>query len=674
MLTDAGEKSRAAARLPVAPVDQLVMAEPQVERRIAAILAADMVGFSRLMARDEEATLAALNACRAVIEELVARHRGRVFGSAGDSAIAEFASAVQAIRAALEIQAAIAGLNAGRPAARRVEYRIGVNLGDVMVDRDNLLGDGVNVAARLEGLAEPGGVLISGSAFDQIEGKLDQEFDFLGRKTLRNFDRSVRVYRWRRPESAARRWDRLLQLARRLRRPAALVLALALLAAGAIVWWPPPAPRDLPLARSPAQDNQLLAERASIAILPFTRLSDDPELDRFADGLLDNIIGGLSRFSELFVVASNSSLAYKGRHPDVRAVGRELGVRYVLEGSIGKENGKLRLYAQLIQTASGYHVWAERYDRDWADFFAVQDELTERIVGSLGGTDSAIAAADQARARHKPTASLDAYDYALRAADYYDEFTKDANLKARGAALEAIAIDPGYALAHAYVAWTYMAEFWWSWSDDPKQSVAQALEWARKAAAADGQEYNAHWVLGDVYQAMGQPQRALASYERALALNPNDPELLQDYGAWLLPTTGRAADGIALVEQAMRLNPRHPERYFGNLALNLYLVGRYDDAVTMVRKMSEPRFDHRLYLAASYGRLGRPAEAAAEVRKVLHERPDLTIERFLATLPFQKASDREHLRAGLAMAGLPAETPGAGYLPEAASAGAAETQ
>ncbi len=247
-------------------------------------------------------------------------------------------------------------------------------------------------------------------------------------------------------------------------------------------------------------------------------------------------------------------------------------------------------------------------------------------------------------------------------------------MKARTAALQAIELDPGYALAHAYVAWTYMAEFWWSWSEEPEQSVAQALTWARKAAAADPQEYNAHWVLGDAYQAMGQPQQALASYEKALALNPNDPELLQDYGAWLLPTAGRAADGIALVEQAMRLNPRHPERYFGNLSLNLYLVGRYADAIAMVRKMSEPRIDHRLYAAASYGQLGRAGEAATEVQKVLAERPDLTIERFLATLPFQKASDRDRLRAGLAMAGLPAAAPGAGYLPKAAASGPTETQ
>ncbi len=638
------------------------MTEPQVERRIAAILAADMVGFSRLMARDEEATLAALNACRALIEKLVARYRGRVFGSAGDSAIVEFASAVQAVRAALEIQQAIAELNAGRPAAKRVEYRIGVNLGDVMVDQDNLLGDGVNVAARLEALAEPGGVLISGSAFDQIEGKLDHRFEFLGRRTLRNFDRSIRVYRWRRAEASRSWWTRPLRLAQRSRWPAAITIALAVLAAGGIAWWAPPGLRGLPLGRYPIQSGQPLPERPSIAVLPFTRLSDNAELDRFADGLLDNIISGLSRFPQLFVVASSSSLAYKGQHPDLRQVGRELGVRYVLEGSIGREEGRLRLHAQLIDATTGYHVWAERYDRQWTDFFAVQDELTERIVGSLGGIDSAIAAADQERARHKPTASLDAYDYALRAADYYDQFTKDGNLQARAAALQAIAIDPRFALAHAYVAWTYMAEFWWSWSEDPDQSVAQALDWARKAVAADPQEYNAHWVLGDAYQAKGEPQRALAAYEKALSLNPNDPELLQDYGAWLLPAAGRAADGIAFVERAMRLNPRHPDRYFGNLALNLYLVGRYNDAVSMVRKMSAPRMDHRLYLAASYGQLGRLTEAATEVAKVLQERPDMTIERFLATLPFQKPSDRERMRAGLAMAGLPPEAPGAGRL------------
>ena len=636
------------------------MTEPYVERRIAAILAADMVGFSRLMEHAEEAALATLNACRALIEERVARHRGRVFGSAGDSVVAEFASAVEAVRAALEIQTEIAAINAGRARPQRAQYRIGVNLGDVMVDRDNLLGDGVNIAARLEALAEPGGVLISGSAFDQIEGKLDHRFDFVGRKTLRNLDRPIRVYRWRRPGRTAGRPAWALRLPRRFGWPAALAGSLMLLAIGAGVWWLAPDLHGPPLGRFPIRTDQPLPERPSIAVLPFTRLSDDPELDRFADGLLDNVVNGLSRFPALFVVASNSSQAYKGQHPDVRAVGRELGVRYVLEGSLGKEGDRLRLHAQLIDATTGYHVWAERYDRQWTDFFAVQDELTEKIVGSLGGSNSAIATADQERLRRHPTASLDAYGYVLRAGDYYDQFTKDANLLARAAALKAVAIDRHFALAHAYVAWTYMAEFWWSWSDDPGQSVTLALDWARKAVAADPQEYNAHWVLGDAYQAKGESQQALEAYQQALALNPNDPELLQDYGAWLLPTAGRAEEGIASVEKAMRLNPRHPERYFGNLALNLYLVGRYDDAIVMVRRMTEPRFDHRLYLAASYGQLGRTAEAAAEVQKVLEERPDMTVERFLATLPFQQASDREHMRVGLVIAGLPAETPRSG--------------
>ena len=631
------------------------MTEPRVERRIAAILAADMVGFSRLMEHAEEAALATLTACRALIEELVVRHRGRVFGSAGDSVVAEFASAVEAVRAALAIQAAIAAINADHGRPGRVHYRIGVNLGDVMVDRDNLLGDGVNVAARLEALADPGGVLISGSAFDQIEGKLDHRFDFVGRRTLRNLDRPIRIYRWRPPGRAAWRAAWPAPLPQRLGWFAALAGSAILLAVVAGVWWVGPDLHGLPLGRFPVRSSQPLPERPSIAVLPFTRLSDDPELDRFADGLLDNVVSGLSRFPALFVVASNSSQAYKGQHPDVRAVGRELGVRYVLEGSLGREGDQLRLHAQLIDATTGYHVWAERYDRQWTDFFAVQDELTERIVGSLGGTDSAIAVADQERVRHHPTSSLDAYDYVLRAADYYDQFTKEANLQARAAALKAVAIDRHFALAHAYVAWSYMAEFWWSWSENPAQSVTLAFDWARKAVAADPQEYNAHWVLGDAYQAKGEPQQALASYEKALALNPNDPELLQDYGAWILPAAGRAAEGIALVEKAMRLNPRHPERYFGNLALNLYLVGRYDDAIEMVRRMSEPRFDHRLYLAAAYGQVGRAAEAAAEVKTVLEERPDMTIERFLATLPFQQASDREHMRAGLALAGLPAE-------------------
>lgn len=625
----------------------------RTERRLAAILAADAVGFSRLMSADEEETLRALHTCRALIDAQVETHGGRVFGSAGDSVVAEFASAVEATRCAVAIQEGIQRFNATRPAPRRMRFRIAVNLGDVIVSGDTLMGDGVNVAAHLQALAAPGGVLLSGSAFDQIEGKLDHRFDFVGRKALKNIARPIRVYG---SHGDGRAWwaPPASRIARSLRWSLAIAAAL-LLAVLAVVEWPTIANlRHVVALSSRAPEPVPLPARPSIAVLPFVNLSGEPEERRFADGLTDNVITGLSRFPELFVVASQSSFTYRDQPVDVRQVSQELGVRYVLEGSIERVGDRLRVNAQLIDATQGNHLWAERYDREWADFFAVQDELTERIVGTLGGADSALLAAHQRRIREQPTADLRAYDYVLRAADLYDEYTKEHNALARQAALSAIDIDPGFALAHAYVAWTYMAEFWWAWSDDPERSVAEALDWARKAVALGPNEYQAQWALGDVYQAMGDWERADAAYEKALALNPNDPELLHDYGAWILPTAGRAAEGIALVEKAMRLNPRHPDRYFGNLALNLYLVGRYQDAVAAVNRMSEPRFDHRLFRAASYGQLGRADDARTDVAEVARERPDMTMERFLATFPFRNDADREHLRAGLLKAGMSA--------------------
>jgi adenylate cyclase len=638
------------------------MVASRTERRLAAILATDAVGFSRLMSADEDETLQALNTCRALIDAQVETHGGRVFGSAGDSVVAEFASAVEATRCALGIREGIQRFNATRPASRRMRFRIAVNLGDVIVSGDTLMGDGVNVAAHLQALADPGGVLLSGSAFDQIEGKLDHRFDFVGRKTLKNIARPIRVYRL---HSDGRAW--LAPLASRISRSLRWSLAIAatlLLAVLVLVEWPTIANlRDVVALSSRAPEVVPLPARPSIAVLPFVNLNGEPEQRRFADGLTDNVITGLSRFPELFVVASQSSFTYRDQPVNVRQVSQELGVRYVLEGSIERVGDRLRVNAQLIDATQGNHLWAERYDREWTDFFAVQDELTERIVGTLGGADSALLAAHQRRIRKQPTESLRAYDYVLRAADLYDEYTKENNTLARQAALSAIDIDPRFALAHAYVAWTYMAEFWWAWSDDPKRSVAEARDWARKAVALGPNEYQAQWALGDVYQAMGDWEQADTAYEKALALNPNDPELLHDYGAWILPAAGRADEGIALVEKAMRLNPRHPDRYFGNLALNLYLVGRYQDAVAAVNKMSEPRFDHRLYRAASYGQLGRAEDARADVAEVARERPDMTIERFLATFPFRNDADREHLRAGLLKAGMSAAVEGASASP-----------
>ena len=579
------------------------------ERKLAAILAADVVGYSRLMGVDEEATLRDLNASREVIDALVATHRGRVFGSAGDSVVAEFASPVEAVRCAVEIQEKIDKRNADRPEERRMRYRIGVNLGDVMVAGDNLLGDGVNVAARLEGLAEPGGVYVSGAVYEQVRRTVPLGFEDLGERPMKNIAQPVQVYRVRMDvaggSTAALDTDA---------KPSA--------------------------ARLPA--------KPSIAVLPFENIGGDPKESYFADGITEDLITELSRFQELFVIARNSAFIYKGKAVKVQEVGRELNVRYVLEGSVRKAGNRVRITAQLVEAASGHHLWAERFDRDLEDIFAVQDEVTQKIVATISGK---LAETERRRVRSSKTQCLEAYDCVLRGREIWYRFTPEANREARRYYERAIELDPDYARAYSSLSWTYLVDYLEGWTDSPKPSLKRALEVARKGIVVNPVSHSNHLALGRVYLYMALHDNAIETLETAISLNPNDAD---SYVFLALAVTfdGRPGEAVELVEKAMRFNPSFPRWYVWNLGIALYVAGRYQEAITALRKSEPPSAMVYRWLAASYAQLGREAEASAAAAEHLKRTPDFSLPKHLETMPFRHAEHRDHYVDGLRKAGL----------------------
>ena len=537
-----------------------------MERRLAAILAADVVGYTRLMGADEEGTLAALRALRAeLIDPRIAGHNGRLVKLMGDGALVEFASVVDALRCAAEIQRAMAAHNADIPEDRRIVLRIGINLGDIIVEGEDIYGDGVNVAARLEGLAEPGGICISRSVFDQVKGKVDLGFEYQGEQEVKNIADPVPVYRVLPDGEAAGEAPAAPAKPRGTWRRLAMAAAVVLVAVASILAWQRPwEPRV-----EPANIENMafpLPEKPSIAVLSFDNLSGDPEQDYFADGMTEDIITGLSRFPDLFVVARNSTFSYKGRQVPVKQVAEELGVRYVLEGSVQKAGSTVRVTAQLIDATTGRHLWAENYDRKLADVFAVRDEVTRTIIATMMGDTGELTRAEIERASRKDTESLAAYELVLRGLDIWLRFTPEANAEAASLFEKAIALDPAYARAYAVLAWVRLNEFRWNWSDSPERSIELALDLARKSVELDAADDWSQWALGVVYLYMRQHDEAMVAYERAIELNPNYADLLAHSG-FLMVYVGRPEEAIARVTTAMRLNPYYPPWYLSTLGL-----------------------------------------------------------------------------------------------------------
>jgi adenylate cyclase len=578
-----------------------------MERKLTAILSADVKGYSRLMGEDEEATIHTLTAYRQIITSLIQQHRGRVVDSPGDNLLAEFASAVDAVQGAVEIQHALKARNTELPSERRMEFRIGVNVGDVIVEEERLYGDGVNIAARLEGLAEPGGICISGTVYDQVETKLALNYDYQGEQTVKNIAKPVRVYRVHWDEEASQKSKGKKQKAKvegpsSRGRPvhrwivAGLVLIVGVIAA---VRYVPFSSFRNPQSPIRTEEAQLpLPDKPSIVVLPFVNLSKDPEQEYFSDGLTETLTGDLSKISSLFVIARNSAFTYKGKAVKVQDVGREMGVRYVLEGSVLKAGDQVRITAQLIDASSGYHLWTQRYDRPLKDILTLHDEIVQKIVTTL---KLQFTLQEQGWIVRKRTDNLEAYDAFLRGMEFFWRLTKETNAQARQMFERAVALDPQYAEAYTRLGFTHYVEWMWRWSADP-QTLERAFELSEKAATLDDFLPVAHSLLSMVYAQKRQPDQAIAEGERAIALDPNNADSYT-FQAEILNYAGRSAEALTMVEQAMRLNPRYPPGYLFELGWAYRSTGQYTESIATLKEVisRSPNFlGAHFILAGSY--------------------------------------------------------------------------
>lgn len=582
------------------------------ERRLAAILAADVVGYSRLMGEDEAGTLAAVRQLRSeVIEPRIAEYKGRLFKSMGDGFLAEFSSVVNAVACAVAVQKTMIARNVDISTERKFELRIGIHLGDVIAEGSDVYGDGVNIAARIEGLAPVGGVAVSAMVHDNIGSRLDLSFQDIGEQQLKNIARPVRVYR--------------------------LATASHQAARTAPSEWTKP----------------------SIAVLPFTNMSGDAEQEYFSDGISEDIITELSRFRNLFVIARNSSFTYKGRAVDVKKVGSELGVAYVLEGSVRRSGNRVRITAQLIDAASGSHIWADRFDRELADVFAVQDEITHKIVGMLtrGLEDDALE-----RAQRKPPERISAYEHWLRGKRLLWNNVQD-NAEARQHFESAARIEPSYSRAYSGLAVTWLMEaLLFSNLDDAKSCYDRAMEFAEKALKLDEADYQAHSSIAWRFLYGGDYERMKLHIDKAIMLNPNDADILA-HASYMLAMYGDGDSAVRCAESAARLNPRIPDWYSPLHSTALFTARRYEEAFELRRKQPDYFIDSTFFGAAMLAQLGRLDEARQWGERAisrLSQRVEGTksaqkspIQFILENNPYRRPEDREHLADALRKAGVP---------------------
>jgi len=597
-----------------------------VERRLTAILCTDVHGYSRLMGDDEEATLHTLTSHRKLIDSSIEQHHGRFVNSAGDSVLAEFASVVEAVSCAVEIQTLLKAENASLPPERRMEFRIGVNLGDVMVEGEQIYGDGVNVAARLESLAEPGGICISGTVHDQVRDKLALGYADLGEQAVKNIARPVRVWRVLLDGTAPTRpASRRLPL--RFRRAGLFsVVGLAIVIATIVIVQhvslkPQQTHASIPPQEMPALP---LPDIPSIAVLPFTNLSGDPRQEYFSNGISDQLINSLSRLPGLFVTARRSSFAYKGKDTKESEIGKELGVKYLLEGSVSKTADQVRIGVELDDATTGAQVWAEQFNRPLKDIFAVQDEIVGKVVTTL----DLLLKLDERKLPHglgtaRPTDDIEAYDDLLRAFESLWRFTKDDNAKGRQWAEKAITRDPKYAAAYATEGALYWTDVLFDWSENPATDLKRAAELAQHALALDDSDGTALALQCEIDWMQRRYDEAVAEGRRTVALNPNFAigyQALTD----ALMTSGRPQEGISTIGKAIRLDPAGEAFYAFFIGAGYVQMGRYQEAIPFLKKNAaayphEPWVHQNLLIA--YEELGRDQEAHAEAAEIMRISP-----------------------------------------------------
>jgi TolB-like protein len=578
-----------------------------MERRLAAILAADVVGYSRLMEQNEAETFERLRARRKeLFEPEIAKHHGRIFKLMGDGLLAEFASVVDAVECAVVLQRGMAERNAGLADGRRIDVRIGINLGDLIVEGDDVHGDGVNIAARLQDFAPTGGVVVSGTAYDHLQGKLAMPLDFVAEQQVKNLARPVRVYRVRLDGLAAK-----------------------------------PTPP--------------LPDKPSIAVLPFENLSGDPEQEYFADGIVEEIITALSRIRWLFVIARNSSFTYKGRAVDVKQVGRELGVRYVLEGSVRKAGNRVRIAGQLVDTSMGVHLWADRFDGELQDIFDLQDQVTASVVGAIAPK---LEQAEIERAKRKPTENLDAYDYFLRGLAGVHRWTREANDEALQHFARAIQLDPDFAAAYGMAARCYSQRKVSGWMVDRLQEIAEAERLAKQAATLGKEDAVALHAAGmTLAYVVGDLDGGAVLIDRALGLNPNLAWAWL-FSGWVKVWLGEPEVAIEHVAHAMRLSPYDPHVFNMHAATASahFFVGRYTEALSWAEMAARAQPNHLIaacIVAASGALAGRLTEARNAVTRLRQLEPTLCMSNLEDLIPLRRSEDFARLAEGLRKAGLP---------------------
>ncbi len=583
-----------------------------MERRLAAIMATDVVGYSRLIRADEEGTIAALKALRAdLIDPKIAEHHGRIVKLMGDGMLVEFASVVDAVHAAVETQQAVTDHNSDVPADKRIELRIGINLGDVVIDGDDIQGDGVNVAARLEGMAEPGGICVSGMVYEGVRDRIDVPFEDLGEQEVKNIERPVRVWRWLASDGAAPKG-------------------------------PLGATKPLPLPDKP-----------SIAVLPFDNMSGDPEQEYFADGIAEDITTSLSKFSSLFVIARNSSFSFKGQQLEVKEIGKRLGVRYVVEGSVRRAGYRARISAQLVDAIEDKHIWAERYDRDLEDIFAVQDEVTLAIVQAI---EPRLISSEQQRALRKPPENLDAWENFQRGMWHLFKYSPEECQAAYSFLQRAIILDPNFAAAHACLGYAHCLRVLHDISADPAEDIELALEAGRKAARLDEHEAYAYLTIGRAKIFQRRFDEALAATDQAISINPNFAlaHMIRGHGLW---HAGRPEEAVRSIDIGIRASPHDSLMwvFLATKAIALVMLKRIDEAISVSRTaQQDPNAAIYAYLG-EISALGHTDDMDAAADAILRARtvkPDVSISFVEKVLPVADPDCREIFIGGLRKAGL----------------------
>jgi adenylate cyclase len=665
------------------------MTTQEVKRKLTAILSADVKGYSRLMGENEVQTLKTLSAYFQIMTTLIQKHQGKVLNIAGDNLLADFESVVDAVLCGVEIQKELRTKNAELAEGQRVEFRIGINLGDVIREGESIYGDGVNIAERVQSLADGGGLCISGTAFDQVRNKVDLGYKYLGEQTVKNIALPVRVYKvLMEPEAAGkvigekkakpRQW----QIA-----TMGLVIGVIVVVAAIVMWKlytpsapqpeviskekitaslpekpsstvPPSAevvPKEKGIPPSPEKVSKPVAppapkvevaskekmafplpDKPSIAVLPFVNMSEDSKQEFFADGMTEEIITALSKGPNLFVIARNSTFTYKGKAVKVKQVSEELGVRYVLEGSVQRSGDRIRVNAQLIDALKGHHLWAERYDRDVKDIFAIQDEITMKIITAL---QVKLTSGEMIHVLAKGAKNIDAFTKYLQAVDLWTRLTKESNAQAKKLLEEAIALDPEYPGPYIGLAKTYGMDVFLGTTQSPEQSMAKAFELAQKAISLDNTNGAAYSVLSWLYATKREYEKAIAESERAVSLNPNSAESYMRLGL-VLAYAGRGEEGIPYMLNAMRLNPFPSCNYFSNLASIYGAAGHYEKAIEAAKKalQCEPNTPiPYTTLVISYIRLGREEEARAAAAEILRINPKWSLERYAKVTPFTQS-------------------------------------